>query len=191
MWSHPVSTTDRALSSSSTLIAISCPHFRYIQYNINALYCFSRRCGLLLEMLFYQRLVSFHFLFIQNSPYQLGSSRLANIRIFNLGICGIYCFGVFPSPSPLGTFISAALSLMDNLSSRVQSWIHTEVPGVVGKLSLVLIPPFFSSLGGVCRPNWFISSPHALGGLTKSCFSWWLQSCSISPQDGELTLQLW
>lgn len=110
-----------ALSSSSTQIAICCPHFRYIQYNINALYCFFRRCGPLLEMLLYQRLVSFHFLFIQNSPYQLGSSRLANIRIFNLCICSIYCCGVFPSPSSLDTFIgsevSAALSLMDCLSS--------------------------------------------------------------------------
>lgn len=133
---HPVSTTDTALSPSGTQIAISCPHFRSIQYNINALYCFFRRCGLLLEMPFYQRLVSFHFLFIQNSPYQLGSSRLANIRIFNLCICSIYCFGVFPSLSSPDTFtgsvISAALSLMDDLSSRVRSCIHTGMPVVVG-----------------------------------------------------------
>lgn len=95
VWGHPVSSPDRALSSSSTQIAICCPHFRYIQYNINALYCFFRRCGPLLEMLLYQRLVSFHFLLIQKSPYQLGSSRLANSRIFNLCICSIYCFGVF------------------------------------------------------------------------------------------------
>lgn len=110
VWGHPVSFTDRALSSSSTQIAICCPHFRYIQYNINALYCFFRRCGSLLEMLLYQRLVSFHFLFIQNSPYQLGSSRLANIRIFNLCICSIYCFGFFPSPSSLDTFIGREVS---------------------------------------------------------------------------------
>lgn len=150
-----------------TQIVICCPHFRYIQYNINALYCFFRRCGPLLKMLLYQRLVSFHFLFIQNSPYQLGNSRLANIRIFNLCICSIYCFGVFPSHSPLEAFLhrdlSAASSLMDYLSStefRAESdsgmgWLFF----FFNELSLVLIPPFFSNPGGVCRPNWSIASP--------------------------------
>lgn len=69
------------------------------------------RCGPLLEMLLYQRLVSFHFLFIHNSPYQLGSSRLANIRIFNLYICSIYCFGFFPSLSSLDSFIGSEVSV--------------------------------------------------------------------------------
>lgn len=127
--SHP----QTGLCHCPAQIAICCPHFRSTRYNINALYCFFRRCGPLLAMLLYQRLVSFHFLFIQNSPYQLDSSRLANIRIFNL--CSIYCFRFFPSLSSLDTFIgsevSAALNLMGYLSStefRAES--DTGTPGI-------------------------------------------------------------
>lgn len=118
-WGHPVSSTDRALPSASTQITICCPHFRYTQSNVSALYCFFRSCGPLLEMLLYQRLVSFHFLCFHSSPYQLGSSRLANSRIFNLGICSIYCFGILPSHSSSDTFTGSEVSAALNPVSYV------------------------------------------------------------------------
>jgi len=172
-----------------TQIAICCPHFRYIQYNINALYCFFRRCGPLLKMLLYQRLVSFHFLFIQNCPYQLGNSRLANIRIFNLCICSIYCFGVFPSHSPLEAFLhrdlSAASSLMDYLSStefRAESdsgmgWLFFFLMSSV--LSSFLLS--FQTLVGCADPTdpLLLQCPCPRPLITKSCFSWQLRRPSL------------
>lgn len=171
-----------------TQIVICCPHFRYIQYNINALYCFFRRCGPLLKMLLYQRLVSFHFLFIQNSPYQLGNSRLANIRIFNLYICSIYCFGVFPSLSPLGAFLhrdlSAASSLMDYLSStefRAESdsgmdWLFFFISSVLSSSFLS-----FQTLVECADPTDPLllrcTCPCPL--ITKACFSWQLKRPSL------------
>lgn len=78
------------------------------------------RRGSLLEMLLYQKMVSLHFLFIENSPYQLGSCRLTNIRVFNLCICCIYCSGFFPSPSPLATFMCSEANALRSL----MAWVH-------------------------------------------------------------------
>lgn len=102
---------------------------------------------------------------------------LQTLEFFNLCVCSIYCFGVFPSPfSPdafTGSEVSTALSLMDCLSpTEFKAGSDTGEPGVCWLAQFVLIPPFLSNFGGVCRPDWFIPPPQALTWVTESGFSW-------------------
>lgn len=83
---------------------------------------------------------------------------LQTLEFFNLCVCSIYCFGVFPSPSSpdafTGSEVSTALSLMDCLSpTEFKAGSDTGEPGVFWLAQFVLIPPFLSNFGGVCRPD--------------------------------------
>lgn len=74
---------------------------------------------------------------------------LQTLEFFNLCVCSIYCFGVFPSPSSpdafTGSEVSTALSLMDCLSpTEFKAGSDTGEPGVCWLAQFVLIPPFLS-----------------------------------------------
>lgn len=116
---------------------------------------------------------------------------LQTLEFFNLHVCSIYCFGVFPSPSSPGTFsgseVSTALSLMDYLSStEFKAGSDTGGPGVCCLAQFVLTPAFLSNFGGVCRPDCFIPPPRTLTWVTCQGFVGVRGLlCQILLQDGD------